>query len=1034
MYLSNRVNHAHKFTTPRAMIKPPTMAMPRSRSRPHAAAAAAALALVAILVISFAPTALTVNRDEFKTCAQSGFCRRHRAHASLRVAHPDPASGPTWSIDPKSVDASQLSLGIWSARLISSASAADSPRLALTVSTLKSGAIRVQVADRQDPRVKEGKVVDVAGYALSHEPGRVEYKHEAAGSGSKDSVQLKVGDSKVDIKFSPFTIAVTGKDQPEAVVLNARNFFRFETGAPTSAPPTSSATTTTSDSAEVSPSPSSLSVADQWLAIDHDAAGSETWKSHTDAKPYGARSFGFDLQFAQTSHVYGLAEHASDFNLPSTRGEGARYTEPYRLYNLDVFEFELDSPMALYGSVPYLVTQGTHGSAGALVLSASEMWIDIERHADSLAAHWMTESSPLDLVLFTGPTLADVHTQYMHLAGYPTLPPLFATAYHQCRWNYNDEKDVKDVDAGFDEHDIPYDVLWLDIEHTDGKRYFTWDAAKFPTPQKMLDGVASKGRKMVTIVDPHIKVDSAYHVSSEASSKGLFVKRENEGEGAFNGHCWPGDSNWVDFLDKKAREWWAGLFKVDKYKGSTLDLFTWNDMNEPSVFGGPETTMPKTAKHVGGVEHRDVHNLYGMQQHRSTHLGHLQRTLSSASTPLSAIHRPFVLSRAFFTGTQRYGAIWTGDNDARWDHLASSTPMLLSLGVSGITFAGADVGGFFRNPDAELLARWYAAGAMQPFFRAHAHIDTKRREPWVYEEGKVKDAIRAAVRRRYRWLPYVYSTFFDAWSAGKPVVRPLVMEFGATDKRTWGVQEEYMLGDAVLCKAVTRPGATSEQVYLPSSGGAGAGWYDVGSPGEPWTYVPKGGKNVSVDVTALDTLPMFVKAGSVVVARERIRRSSAAGITDPLTVYIALDANGEAAGHVVVDDGKSFGVLGGAVVDVRMKMANGKFGAKLGLPKVSQYDSDKAVDGEWVSQKREINVDAKVRGEFLDKFGGVRVERLVIVATDDKAWSKVKRVQSGASATDSKERSWTVEKQGRMLVVKEPGFALRDSAWVLTIE
>ena len=68
------------------------------------------------------------------------------------------------------------------------------------------------------------------------------------------------------------------------------------------------------------------------------------------------------------------------------------------------------------------------------------------------------------------------------------------------------------VDRNFDKYDMPYDVLWLDIEHTDGKRYFTWDNRHFKEPAKMIEDLSSRGRKMVTIVDPHIKVDNNYHV------------------------------------------------------------------------------------------------------------------------------------------------------------------------------------------------------------------------------------------------------------------------------------------------------------------------------------------------------------------------------------------------------------------------------------------------------------------------------------------------------------------------------------------
>ena len=119
------------------------------------------------------------------------------------------------------------------------------------------------------------------------------------------------------------------------------------------------------------------------------------------------------------------------------------------------------------------------------------------------------------------------------------------------------------------------------------------------------------------------------------------------------------------------------------------------------------------------IEHRELHNLYGQLMHAATFAG--QR----AAYPQ---RRPFVLTRAFFAGSQRTAAVWTGDNKASWSHLASTTPMLLSLSLSGIPFVGADVGGFFGNPTTALLVRWYQAAVFHPFFRAHAEFKTKRRE------------------------------------------------------------------------------------------------------------------------------------------------------------------------------------------------------------------------------------------------------------------------------------------------------------------
>uniref|UniRef100_A0A1I7X0U3 Gal_mutarotas_2 domain-containing protein n=1 Tax=Heterorhabditis bacteriophora TaxID=37862 RepID=A0A1I7X0U3_HETBA len=384
-------------------------------------------------------------------------------------------------------------------------------------------------------------------------------------------------------------------------------------------------------------------------------------------------------------------------------------------------------------------------------------------------AHFISETGIIDVFFFTGPTPQDVQKQYSRTTGVTPLPPLFSLGYHQCRWNYNDEQDVAQVyytviNAGFDKYDIPMDAIWLDIEHTDGKKYFTWDQNKFVHPKEMIEGVASKGRKMVTIIDPHIKKDSNYAVYKDAKDQGLFVKRA-DGVTDFEGHCWPGASEYLDFLNPETRKYWAAQFIFDRYIGSTPDLFTWNDMNEPSVFSGPEVTMDKDALHFGGIEHREV-----------------RVTVVLALFLCNRIISYLVILRSAFIGSQRTTALWTGDNTAEWSHLAITVPMLLSLSISGLPFVGwfctirlqlfkfylcsmynlgADVGGFFGNPDEQLLIRWYQAGAFQPFFRkyhvfttrSHSHIDTRRREPWLFSEA-TRLAIREAIRRRYALLPY----------------------------------------------------------------------------------------------------------------------------------------------------------------------------------------------------------------------------------------------------------------------------------------
>ena len=229
-----------------------------------------------------------------------------------------------------------------------------------------------------------------------------------------------------------------------------------------------------------------------------------------------------------------------------------------------------------------------------------------------------------------------------------------------------------------DKYNIPYDVIWLDIEYTDDKKYFTFNPATFKDPIGMGQQLDNHGRKLVTIIDPHIKKVDGYSVSSELQSKDLAV--HNKDGNIFEGWCWPGSSHWIDSFNPAAIEWWKSLFSYDSFKGTMENTFIWNDMNEPSVFNGPETTMPKDNLHFGDWEHRDVHNLMGLTFHNATYEAMLSRKKGES-------RRPFVLTRSFFAGAQRVGAMWTGDNQASWDHLgvrcqcflAKELPAFLSL-------------------------------------------------------------------------------------------------------------------------------------------------------------------------------------------------------------------------------------------------------------------------------------------------------------------------------------------------------------------
>ena len=606
---------------------------------------------------------------------------------------------------------------------------------------------------------------------------------------------------------------------------------------------------------------------------------------------------------------YSIRKPALTNTLASSGGEGA-YSEPYRLYNADVFEYELDSPMTLYGAIPFMQAHRKGSTVGVFWLNAAETWVDIIKSTavanpaslgvkdrKTTQTHWISESGILDVFVFLGPSPQDVVGAYGQLTGYTQLPQSFSIAYHQCRWNYVSDQDVIDVDKKFDKHKIPYDVIWLDIEYTDEKKYFTFGPLTFPNPKKMGEHLAKRDRKLVTIIDPHIKNTNDYPIVDELKSKDLAV--HNKEGVTYEGWCWPGSSHWVDCFNPAAIAWWKGLFKYDKFVGTLPNTFIWNDMNEPSVFNGPETTMPKDNLHFGNWEHRDVHNIYGLTFHNATYQALLERKKGE-------LRRPFVLTRSFFPGSQRVGAMWTGDNLAEWSHLGAAFPMILNQGISGFPFAGADVGGFFGNPSKELLTRWYQAGAFYPFFRGHAHVDTRRREPYIPGDPYT-GIITRAIRLRYSLLPAWYTAFHAASVNGTPILQPNFYVH-PDDEKGFAIDDQaYLSGTGLLIKPVVKEGAELVDIYLADD----QPYYDY------FDYTSYQGPGTRTIKAPLEKIPLLMRGGHIIPRRDRPRRSSGLMKSDPITLVIVLGKDGNAEGSLYLDDGETFDFEAGAYIHRR---------------------------------------------------------------------------------------------------------------------
>jgi len=597
-----------------------------------------------------------------------------------------------------------------------------------------------------------------------------------------------------------------------------------------------------------------------------------------------AGSFQARLFFPPGTSLYGAGEHAGPLEL------GARVL---RFWNTDAFEYD-DTRDALYQSHPFVLALLPDGTA--------EGWLADSVRRGKLACgsepggeRTLTlafEAEPFDLYRIEGAHPREVLGALAALIGRMPMPPQWALGYHQCRWSYLSAEEVRTLAAEFRRRGIPCDALWLDIDYMDRFRVFTSDPATFPDLAGLTDELRAAGFRSVAILDPGIAVES--ELAAEGLARDVFVK-DAAGAPAV-GKVWPGPCHFPDFTAARVRAWWSEHVRAFVARTGLDGL--WNDMNEPSVMDETRT-LPDGCRHAGldgsGGDHARWHNLYGQLMVAATRAG-LERARPEA--------RPFVLTRASHLAGSALAATWTGDNRSTWEHLRWSLTMALNLGLSGQPFAGPDVGGFSHNPDAELFARWFELGALLPFFRGHAEKPTRRKEPWAFGP-ETELHVRAAIERRMKLLPTLYTLFRTASESGAPVVRPLFWADPA-DATLRTIDDAFLLGDDLLVAPIVHARAHERLVRFPAHPGG-------------WIPFPAGGLAIEererTVAAPLGTLPLFARAGAILFEHEP--RPSTATPPRLLVVHVFCDPAGRATGRLYEDAGEGHGHAAGEFRDAR---------------------------------------------------------------------------------------------------------------------
>lgn len=536
---------------------------------------------------------------------------------------------------------------------------------------------------------------------------------------------------------------------------------------------------------------------------------------------------GWRFTLSEQAAVYGLGEMPRGIN---KRGWH------YITNNTDESRHSEDK-LSFYGAHNFLLVRDGSTCFGLFVDFPGKVYYDIgyTRH-DLFSFH--TETPDYDLYLLSGGNENAICKEFRTLIGRSYIPPKWAFGLAQSRWGYKTEEDVREVARQYKEHDLPLDMICMDIEYMQDYADFTVNKERFPDLAKLSADLKAQGIRLVPIIDAGVRIDPNDPTCTEGLEKGYFCKKADGTP--FVAAVWPGKAYFADFLRPEVREWFG-----HKYKALTdcgIEGF-WNDMNEPSLFYSPERLraflndmaalrekdnieqeefFPRV---VGGamglmnspadyasfyhevdgqkVRHDQVHNLYG---------GSMTRAAGEAFTDLRPGQRTLLYSRSSFIGSHRYGGIWLGDNNSSWAQLLANIQMMPSVQMCGFLYSGADLCGFSSDTTPDLALRWLEFGLLTPLMRNHSAVGTRMQEYYRFPE--VLPAVRNMIRLRYALLPYLYSEFMKAALENTSYFRPLAFDY-PDDPDAREVEDQLLLGEGLMAAPVYVQNAHGRHVYLP---------------------------------------------------------------------------------------------------------------------------------------------------------------------------------------------------------------------------
>lgn len=523
----------------------------------------------------------------------------------------------------------------------------------------------------------------------------------------------------------------------------------------------------------------------------------------------------FLFEALENDRFYGMGEKLLGLELSGKQSKFWNTDAFADFHWKEVFE---DRPDPYYVSIPYLIIKrGAHwigllldnphatfiNTGASIKIGGGQLDLGAdERRLIAIGA----QNGASDLYILAANSLGTLTRKYQTLVGRTPLPPVWALGYHQCRWGYQSETDMLELDRLFREHGIPCDGLWIDIDYMQGFRVFTVNPTHFPDLRATVAKLNQSGRKLIPILDPGVKYEPGYEVYDDGHARDIFCR--NPAGGEFVGQVWPGDTVFPDYSLDEARAWWAE--RVRRFAEPGI-RGAWIDMNDPST-GSVQNDAMRFQR--GRLSHDAFHNQYALGMAIATREGFEKAHPGK---------RPFVISRSGYVGVGKYAAIWTGDNCSNYHYLRLAIPCSLNLALSGVPFNGPDIGGFAGDTNPQLLRDWQKACFLFPFCRNHSAAGTRRQEPWAFDNLTLR-VLRHYIRLRYKLRPYLYNLFIQQEEFGEAILRPLFYDFDSSPNLPLDrIEDEFMVGPAILQAPILDETQRERDVVLPGP----AAWWSV---------------------------------------------------------------------------------------------------------------------------------------------------------------------------------------------------------------